>query len=235
MTIKYSIVLPCYNEEKNLVHLIRECEKSLCKNDIEVILVNNGSTDNTNKILDNYDFDNDLIKYFTLEKNQGYGGGILFGLSMASGDFIGWSHADLQTDMKDVIKGFDMLTSKSCFVKGRREGRSFFDNFFTLGMSIIETIIFRKFLYDINGQPTLFSKDFYLTWKNPPSDFSLDLYAYSMAKFAHMKVKKFRVVFKKRFSGKSSWNNGIKSRIVLIQKTLKFSINHKKFLNQLKN
>ena len=55
MTIKYSIVLPCYNEEKNLVHLIRECEQSLCKNDIEVILINNGSTDNTNKILDNYD------------------------------------------------------------------------------------------------------------------------------------------------------------------------------------
>ena len=49
--MKLSIIVPCYNEEKN-IPLILEKFNSVIKNEeIEVILVNNGSTDNSVKIL----------------------------------------------------------------------------------------------------------------------------------------------------------------------------------------
>ena len=44
--------------------------------------------------------------YINLEKNLGYGGGILKGLSLCKGEIIGWTHADLQTDPLDCITAF---------------------------------------------------------------------------------------------------------------------------------
>ena len=49
--IKYSIVIPFYNEEKNIYFVIKSLKKILKKiKDIEFILVNNGSTDNSIKV-----------------------------------------------------------------------------------------------------------------------------------------------------------------------------------------
>ena len=49
--MKYSLVIPCYNEEKNLSLLIRKYKKFLVDPKNELILVNNGSTDRTEKFL----------------------------------------------------------------------------------------------------------------------------------------------------------------------------------------
>ena len=68
-------------------------------------------------------------------ENKGYGNGIKQGLKIAEGKFIGYTHADLQTDPKDVIKAFDIIKLNNCneniFIKGNRKGRPFFDQFFT--------------------------------------------------------------------------------------------------------
>ena len=56
-------------------------------------------------------------------------------------------------------------------------------------MSIFETILLRTFLYDINAQPTIFERSFYESWVNPPTDFSLDLYSFYLAKEKNSKLK----------------------------------------------
>ena len=76
-----SIIIPCYNESENLEKLIEIIKTELNKlsYEIEVILINNGSTDDTQEKLDKILKNNQLIKYFKIDKNIGYGDGILLG------------------------------------------------------------------------------------------------------------------------------------------------------------
>ena len=233
MKINVSLIIPCYNEAKNLPFLINRCEKLIEEFPMEVILVDNGSTDNSEKIIAKHS----VIKLVRVEKNEGYGNGILKGLRNANGEILAWTHADLQTDPNDMIKGLKCFLNtddhKTIFVKGKRYGRPIVDLFFTLGMSIFETIFLRKFLWDINAQPTIFHKSFFEQWRLPPKDFSLDLYAYFMAKKLELTIKRFPVQFSNRLHGESSWNVNLKGRYQFIRRTLIYSYKLKRELKRI--
>src|SRR3954469_9056143 len=102
--MKLSIIVPCYNEAKNIPLILGRFDDVIKQDNVEVVLVNNGSTDNSAEIL------NTLVPRFrfatviTIAKNHGYGFGITSGLKAAKGDFIGYTHADMQTDPRDVLK-----------------------------------------------------------------------------------------------------------------------------------
>lgn len=223
--IKYSIAIPCFNEGKNIEILIEKCIKLINSSDIEVIIVDNGSTDDSFNCCNNLNIDH--LSILRLDKNIGYGGGILKGLQKAKGEFIGWTHADLQTDIFDIKKAM-LLSGTNKFIKGARSGRRALDCFFSFGMSIFESLLLKKFLWEINAQPTLFPKEFFLKWQNPPKDFSLDLYAYYSAKRHNLEIKRMKVLFPPRIYGASSWNNGIASKIKLIKRTISYSLELKK-------
>lgn len=219
-----SIIIPCFNEAENMPLLIEKCKKITAKN-IEIILVNNGSTDDSFNIITLLIKDLTYIKLINVKKNIGYGHGILKGLETARGDILGWTHADLQTDLNDVLLGFKFFENdNNIFVKGRRIKRPLKDIVFTIGMSIFETILFQKKFWDINAQPNLFNRSFYKKWKNPPIDFSLDLYVYYLALKTKLKVKRFNVTFEDRLFGHSKWNINWSSKIKFIVRTLKFSV-----------
>jgi polyisoprenyl-phosphate glycosyltransferase len=231
---KFSLIIPCYNESRNLPALVKKCKEvfSLEKN-IEFILVDNGSTDETSKILDAIVADFLFITIVSVKINNGYGHGILAGLAVAKGEFIGWTHADLQTDPIDVLKGLDLFHKSSnpeiLFIKGSRHGRPFLDTIFTFGMSIFETILLKRKMWDINAQPTMFHKSFFSSWKSPPNDFSLDLYAYYLAINSGLLVTRFPVNFGKRVHGVSNWNFSLSSKYRFIRRTLLYSFDlHKR-------
>lgn len=231
---KLSIVVPCYNESKSIPYLLEQFADCIGTRDIEVVLIDNGSVDETPAVLaallPRYHF----AKTTRVEKNQGYGFGILSGLRVGSGDFLGWMHADLQSDPNDVVRAYDIITkspdSKKLFVKGTRSGRPLFDQFFTLGMSAFETMYLQTPLWDINAQPNIFPRSFYECWQNPPHDFALDLYVYCMAKKLGLRMQRFPVVFGPRQFGTSSWNSGLKGRWKFITRTFSFSADVKKQL-----
>lgn len=226
----YSIVVPCYNEEKNLI-LIAEKFADIILDNMEVIMVDNGSTDQSSQVLSSLSKKYDFIKIVHVPVNQGYGYGILQGLKEAEGHYIGWTHADLQTDPKDVITAFNIIDNHSeenVFVKGNRKGRPLFDTVFTVGMGIFESLYLGKRMSDINAQPNIFPREFFEQWKEPPYDFSLDLYAVYMAQAWNMKVIKFPVLFPPRIHGSSHWNDGWKSKFKFIKRTLTFSTELKK-------
>ena len=50
--VRFSIVLPCYNEAKNIPLLIERFSKFAFRGDFELILVNNGSTDNSAQVIE---------------------------------------------------------------------------------------------------------------------------------------------------------------------------------------
>ena len=224
-----SIVIPCFNEELNINKLIKICSDKLNNKNIEIIFVNNGSTDNTKKMFEILIPNYSNFKYINLKNNIGYGNGIYQGLLKAKGDIIGWTHADLETDPNDIIKAIDILKSKSkkVYVKGCRTNRSAIDTFITFCMSLISSFFFLKKLNNINSQPTFFNKELLLKFLNPPNDFSFDLYSFVIAKKNSYKIIRFKVIHSKRKYGQSSWNKNFYSRIKMIKNTLLYIINFK--------
>jgi hypothetical protein len=57
-----------------------------------------------------------------------------------------------------------------------------------------------------------------------PNDFSIDLYSYVIAKKRRYKIARYKVNFKNRVFGKSTWNFGLKSILVMSLRTIKYSI-----------
>ncbi len=235
--ILFSLVIPCYNEESNLEDLVKRCNQFLNTNYIEVIFVDNGSTDNSNKILKKLLKDIDNFKLIKIKTNQGYGNGIIEGLNSCSGDFIGWTHADLQTDPKDFLQSIKLIeenTSRNLFVKGIRYGRPIRDSIFTWGMSFIELILLNKWLWDINAQPNVFHKSFFKNLSDCPKDFSLDLYFFYKAKEQNLNIKRFPVYFGPRKSG-IGHNEKLSDKIRFVRRIMLYSLKLRSLLKDTYN
>jgi glycosyltransferase involved in cell wall biosynthesis len=224
--MKFSLVIPCYNEAANLPLLLERCKNITSHAGYEVILVDNGSTDNSPQVL------RDLLPRYPgcrnvrVDKNQGYGFGIVSGLKAANGDILGWTHADMQTDPCDVLDGLEIFDrhGMNSFVKGKRYGRPLSDTLFTIGMSVFESILLAKPMWDINAQPTMFSRAFFESWQEPPYDFSLDLYSYYKAHHNHLDIHRFPVKFGERAHGVSHWNVNWAAKRKFIRRTVEFSL-----------
>ena len=231
--MKLSIVVPCYNEAENIPLILKRFSEVIKREDVEVVLVDNGSADRSSEILEELLPGYPFARSIRVEVNQGYGYGILQGLKACRGEFLGWTHADMQTDPADLIRALQIIEEnrdkKNIYIKGNRKGRPLSDRFFTGGMSLFETIYLGVKLYDINAQPNVFGREFFETWKNPPKDFALDLYALYMAQKAGLEIKRFDVMFPERIHGESHWNNGsLKAKWKFIKRTLEFSVKLKK-------
>tara|TARA_B100001250_G_scaffold374783_1_gene361843 strand:- start:3083 stop:3790 length:708 start_codon:yes stop_codon:yes gene_type:complete len=232
--IKLSIIIPCYNEVKNIPIIINKFNTIINRDDIELILVDNGSTDSTNELLKKIIHKYSFLRTVTIKTNKGYGYGITYGFKIAKGEFLSYTHADMQTDPSDVLKGLKIIErqndSCNCYVKGNRKGRPLFDQCFTIGMSIFETIYLREKLLDINAQPNIFHKDYFNKLSNIPKDFSIDLYLLYMAKKIGLRVIRFNVSFPERIHGQSKWNTSLLAKYKFIIRTISFSYNMKKYI-----
>ena len=234
--LKLSLIIPCFNESRCLPALLTRCQEIIGDRDIEIVIVDNGSNDDTQEVLapllEKYIF----VTLVNVSVNKGYGHGILSGLRGASGDILAWTHADLQTDPSDIIIALEFFKEsnnpKLLFVKGKRYGRPLIDVIFTIGMSIFETILMKTKMWDINAQPTVFHRSFYESWDNPPKDFSLDLFTYFMAKKQNLRIERFPVMFSDRAHGLSHWNVSFSAKFRFIKRTLQYSfLLNKRFKN----
>jgi len=234
--ILLSIVIPCFNEADNIFPLFQKIEEILQKdNSIEFVIVDNGSTDNTlnNIILTNL-YKEKKIELLKIKDNIGYGHGIMSGVNIAQGQFIGWCHADLQTEPMDVLNAFsskiDNLKNEKCIIKGLRKNRNIFDSIFTFGMSLFASLVFMKKINDINAQPKLFPRSFTELIKDYPKDFSLDLYILIIAKSNNYKIINHEVIMKKRLYGEAKGGGSLIGKLKLIKRTLLYIFELKKKL-----
>jgi glycosyltransferase involved in cell wall biosynthesis len=222
--VSLSIIVPCYNESRNIPELLERFSSAIKdRKDIELVLVDNGSRDDTQKVLA------EKIKKYTfsravkVEVNIGYGFGITAGLKSCRGSHLAFTHADLQCDPNDVIHAYDMLgeierNGVSALVKGNRKERQ---NFLSTGLQAIASAVLLEKLDDINGQPKVFPRVLFDAFRNPPKDFGFDLYVQHMAIKNGLKVVSFPVLFSERKHGSSSWASSIFSRFKVILGYLK--------------
>jgi len=240
-----SLVIPCYNEPEN-IPLVIEKLKSIIKDlsfTIEVIIVDGASNDGTQDVLKQEfkKLDKNIFKLILQKTRNGYGFDIINGLEVASHDVLAWTHADMQTDIMDIVKGFELYKAHSkknknqhLLVKGQRQRRKILDVMLTFSMQVITYFILRVNIHDINAQPKIFSRAFFENYlkDQAPRDFSLDLYALIQAKRTSTKIVSFPVLFKKRILGEAKGGGGsIKNRLNLIKRTFFYILRLKKDIN----
>jgi polyisoprenyl-phosphate glycosyltransferase len=224
VSIAFSLVIPCYNEVRSIPELVARAEFTARIGGGEVVLVDNGSADGSGALLEELTAPFEDVRVVHLADNAGYGGGILAGLATARARVVGWTHADLQTDPADVLRAIDTLAEPRTFVKGLRHGRPVGDRVFTAGMSAFESALLRAPLRDINAQPTMFDRALMDGWGTPPTDFSLDLFAYERARRTGFRVLRLPVLFAPRRFGASSWNIDFAAKRRFILRTVRYSL-----------
>ena len=118
--MKLSIVIPCYNESKDIAKNCEIIKKHLedIKQDYELILVNDGSKDNTNEVIEAIPG----VKALSYEPNRGKGGAVKYGIENATGEYVLFMDADLSTDLEAIDK-FIKLAPNYDMVIGSRHAK----------------------------------------------------------------------------------------------------------------
>ena len=115
--MKLSIVIPCYNEAKDITENTNKVKEYLDskKIDYELILVNDGSKDNTKEVIEAIPG----IRALSYEKNRGKGGAVKYGIENATGDYVLFMDADLSTDISAIEKVIELAPSYDLVIGSR--------------------------------------------------------------------------------------------------------------------
>tara|TARA_B100000787_G_C16175455_1_gene288736 strand:+ start:109 stop:810 length:702 start_codon:yes stop_codon:yes gene_type:complete len=107
-SILISILIPSFNEEKTILNVLNRISKTMDSSiNYEVVIINDGSTDNTLKLLEqNKNLYNQLITY---ERNYGKGNAVKKGLEVSKGKYIFFQDADLEYDPIDINKFIKLI------------------------------------------------------------------------------------------------------------------------------
>jgi glycosyltransferase involved in cell wall biosynthesis len=103
-SIKISIIIPCYNEEKYISTVLTNVNKQKKLFNLEIIVVDDGSKDKTKEILKKYK--KIIDKIVTKKKNEGKGSAIKLGLKYVTGKYTLIQDADLEYSPSDYSKIF---------------------------------------------------------------------------------------------------------------------------------
>lgn len=138
---KLSIVVPVYNEEENIALLVARLEGALQSKDYEIVLVDDGSTDNTRQEVKK--LNNPNVALIELKKNYGQSLALASGIDYASGEYIITMDGDLQNDPDDILMMLNKAKSEDWdVVTGIRQKRK--DNLVRTFPSKIANWIIRK-------------------------------------------------------------------------------------------
>ena len=117
--MKLSVVIPCYNESET-IHTVIEQVKAVSIHDLEIIVVDDGSTDGTREILKS-NIEPLVEKIIYHEANLGKGAALRSGFKEISGDIVIVQDADLEYDPGDYPKLIDpILNGEADVVYGSR-------------------------------------------------------------------------------------------------------------------
>ncbi len=184
--INLSIIIPVFNEENYIKKLFLDIEKHFNFKNIEVIVVNDGSDDNSKFILEkikknNYQFEYHLIN---IKKNSGKGYAVKEGAKISKGEYILLQDADLELDIKDSKEIYEIISNDkniycifgSRYLSGKLKKHNYFINEF-IGKfnTLIFNLLFGQSLSDIHCGLKIFHREVYNKINLSVNDFGLEI------------------------------------------------------------
>lgn len=145
-----SVVVPCYNESEALPKFMEVLDGIIARMnyvDFQVVLVNDGSRDNTLEVMKKISADESVVKYVSFSRNFGKEAAMYAGLAHADGDYVAIMDADLQDPpefLEEMYKavteeGYDCAAARRVTRKGEPPIRSFFARMFYKLMAKMST------------------------------------------------------------------------------------------------
>lgn len=233
--IELSLVLPVLNEENLIGQVVSDISLVLKKNKIsfELILVENGSTDNTLGVLKSLAKKDKNVR--VLVTKMGYGEAILGGLNKALGKFVGYMPSDGQVNTNVLPKLFAILKHKEADIVGiqRTTRESFIRKIRSKVFNFLAKNSFGLSAKDINGDPKIFPKTALKILKLESKDSFLSTELLIKAKKLKWRLKEVPTVSLLRTEGKSTvkfktvlefLRNIIRYKFCQISKTPTFSL-----------
>ena len=227
-TLDLSVVIPVYNEAKNVKNLYEKLEEVLLKLDksYEVLLIDDGSTDGTTDKLAEIHETNPKYKVIQFRRNYGQTAAISAGFDYAIGKVIVTIDADLQNDPKDIPKVLEKMEEGYDVVSGWRKERK--DPFLTRIIpskvaNWLVSILAGIYLHDYGCTLKAYSKD---VAKNVQLYGEMHRYIPALASWIGINVSEIPVSHHKRKFGKSKYGLSRTPRVILDLITLKFLLSY---------
>ncbi len=163
---KLSVIIPVYNEARFINIVIKKVKSIKLPGDIakEIIIINDASTDDTGKILEQYNSDS-AIKIFHQEKNMGKSSAVRLGIERSTGDIILIQDADLEYNPDDYPKLIEpIIAHKSPVVYGSRfkgtiKGMHLINRIANIVSNITLNLLYNTKISDVNTGHKVFKRD----------------------------------------------------------------------------
>jgi len=204
-----SLVIPLYNEAGNVAGVARGllAAFSAVAVDVELVLVDNGSADDTAAQVDRLAAGDARVVPIHLSPNRGYGGGILAGLNVARGSVLGYTWGDNQVRPADHVKVYDRLCEdhldlcKACRVE-RHDGlrRKVITVCYNAAMRLVFGRIGTR---DANGCPKLMRRAAYEALDLQSKNWFIDPEIILKARRRKLAVGEVPVIYHAREQGRS--------------------------------
>lgn len=202
--------MPCYNEETVIGYTIPRLVNAFRTAGylLELIAVDNGSTDRTGQIIQELQKGFPEVKHFRVDVNDGYGYGVLCGIPLCTAPWAGIIPADGQVDAEDVVRLYEAVVISDGNVLGKVRRRFRMDGLRRKVVSVIYNLFFRLLWprmqsIDINGSPKILPRQAILAMELKSRDWLLDPEIMIKAHRMGMRILEFNVFARMRGSGVS--------------------------------
>lgn len=117
--MKISVVIPVYKGSKTIGPLVKDIFGELSAHDVEIVLVNDGSPDNSESVCEAIAAANKAVRFISLRRNFGENNAVMCGLAHSTGEYVAVVDDDFQNPPSEIIKlvtecakGYDVVYSR---------------------------------------------------------------------------------------------------------------------------
>ncbi len=231
-SINLSIIIPVYNEAPYLNTLFRDIKKYFNNKEIELIVVDDGSTDKSSTIIRDFKNNNNYAFQFNVishNKNFGKGKALQSGLNKSQGQYVLLQDADLELDINDSYEMYQKIQENkdikcifgSRYLSGKlKKNNYFFNNLIGKINSLIFNIFFSQSISDVHCGLKILHRNVIEKINLSVNDFGIEIDIASQIVRKNFFIYEYGVsyYFRTKDQGKKiTWVDGIKSFYYLIK------------------